>query len=183
MTPKTPLEILLEKAKSGELIPPPKFDFSKARTPKSPLTRFSFSDELSPGQLIGPRPRNASYEESFPPTTEAEFEASVQSLYKDLYTNPPLCDNQTGGVVEHVEPWFLDPVFQIVEIGPFGKPEHHTMDGMFLDTWEDNEGHIQIRETPVPDFNFVVTSGGLPIYFYARDGYWLGSELIRRKVS
>ena len=164
---KTPLEILLEKAKNGELISPP---------------RFSFSDELLPGQLIGPRPRNAS-EESFPPTTEAEFEASVQSLYKDLYTNPPLCDNQTGGVVECVEPWFLDPVFEIIEIGPFGKPEHLTMDCIFSDTWEDNEGHIQIRETPVPDFNFVVTSGGLPIYFYARDGYWLGSELIRRKVS
>jgi|SRR3990172_9169692 len=179
---KTPLEILLEKAKNGELISPP---------------RFSFSDELSPGRLIGPREDNLIY----PPPKfylgdtgiEVEFEAS----YKDLYANPPPCDNQTGGVVdvsqdarihsedlvEHVEPWFLDPVFQIVEIGPFGKPEHLIMDCIFTDTWEDNEGHIQVRETPVTDFNFVVTSGGLPIYFYAREGYWLGSEMIRRGAT
>jgi len=164
---KTPLEILLEKAKNGELIL---------------LPRFSFSDELSPGKIIAKPEFKELLLEWQPPLEESvKFSKVMDPESFEPFIYP--CDNQTGGVVECVEPWFLDPVFEIIEIGPFGRPEHFAMSQTFEDAWEDNEGHIQVRETPVTDFNFVVTSGGLPIYFYAREGYWLGSEMIRRGAT
>ena len=75
-----------------------------------------------------------------------------------------------------------DPVFEMIEIGPFGRPDH--VAGEFTDTWKDNEGYIQLRRFRVPAENFIVTSGGRPIYFFdgikGLKGLWLGSEMIRR---
>lgn len=74
----------------------------------------------------------------------------------------------------------IEELYNIVEIGAFGKIEHVAEENVVIDCWQGNEGEVNVRRISVPPNYFILTSCGIVIYKFDVEGEWYGSEKIRR---